>query len=83
MSQKTTVDEAFREAPADFVGIDFRCEAACELGERLTEGAAIAIWPGECGRQRRPDVPKVKSHFHLLHYDQSSPKAISTGRALQ
>ena len=59
VSQKrgTTVDEAFREALADFVGIDFRCEAACELGERLTEGAAIAIWPGECGRQRRPDVP--------------------------
>jgi hypothetical protein len=58
VSQKrTTVDEAFREALADFVGIDFRCEAACELGERLAEGAAVAIWPDECGRQRRADLP--------------------------
>jgi hypothetical protein len=59
VSQKrgTPVDEAFHEAPTDFIGIDFRREAPRELGERLAEGAAVAIWPGECGRQRRADLP--------------------------
>ena len=59
VSQKrgTAIDEAFREALADLVGIDFRREAACEFGERLAEGAGVAIWPGKCGRQRRADVP--------------------------
>jgi hypothetical protein len=55
MSQKrwTPVDEAFREFRRH---IDFGCEAGCEIGERLAEGAAVAIWPGERGRQRRADV---------------------------
>jgi hypothetical protein len=59
VSQKrgTAVDEALREVLTDFVCIDFRCEAAGELGERLAEGAAVAIWPDECGRQRRADLP--------------------------
>jgi hypothetical protein len=59
VSQKwgAPVDEAFREAPADFVGVDFPGEAAGELGERVAEDAAVAIRPGECGRQRRADLP--------------------------
>jgi hypothetical protein len=59
VSQKwgAPVDEAFREAPTDFVGVDFRGEAACELGERVAEEAAVAIRPGEWGRERRADLP--------------------------